>query len=446
MIAFLLMVPALWNGIPLFYYDSVDYLRLSFTFDLPVFRTASYGVFAGFGRLFGSLWTVIAMQALIVAYTLWMTAWTLAPRMNPMALVAGVGVLCLVTGLPWYTSQVMADAFSGTAVLGVTTLALSDKNLGRLHEALLTIVVAISIAVHTTHILVAGGLIVALVGLSLLQRGMPCLSEIRLVSPLAAVVLALGLAISANWIVTGRTFLVQPTNTLMLGLFIENGLAKRYLDDVCPKQPDALRLCAHRDQLPETAAGFLWGSSQSSLEKLGGWEDTELTKEAERIVKGGMEAYPLDFIRQSIVFTVRQFRMIESGDGLEPMHWHVEDSIREFYPTQLGAFLNAPQQRNGVNLGFLHPIELTVYFGAVLLLPASAWVAKRHDNGPATVLPSLVILALLANAFICGAGSAPYHRYQGRMAWVPPFALALAVIQLAATLRRRDEAGRIQVP
>jgi hypothetical protein len=438
MMAFLLIVPAVWNGIPLFYYDSVDYLRLSFTFDLPVFRTASYGVFAGFARLLGSLWAVIVVQVLMIAYTLWITARTLAPDMKPMTLVAVVSVLCLVTGLPWYTSQVMADAFSGTVVLGVTALALSDKSIGRLHEVLLTVVTAIGTAVHTTHILVASGLVVTLIGLFLLKRRMPCLPNIRLVPPLTTIVLALCLATSMNWIITSRVFLVQPTATLMLGLFVENGLAKQFLDDTCPEQPDSFRLCAHRNQLPDNAADFLWGSDKGLLERLGGWKNTELTKEAQSIVKGSMKAYPIDFIRQSIVFTLRQFRMIESGDGLKPMNWHLEGSIREFYPTQLDAFLNAHQQQNGISLRFLHPIELTVYFASVLLLPVLAWMVRRHGNGPAMVLPLLVIMPLLGNAFICGAGSAPYHRYQGRMAWVPTFALVLIASPAPHSVHKRS--------
>lgn len=53
----MLKAPALWNGVPLFFYDSVDCVRLSFTFELPPFRTAAYGMFAGTARDAGEfLW------------------------------------------------------------------------------------------------------------------------------------------------------------------------------------------------------------------------------------------------------------------------------------------------------------------------------------------------------------------------------------------------------
>ena len=42
-------------------------------------------------------------------------------------------------------------------------------------------------------------------------------------------------------------------------------------------------------------------------------------------------------------------------------------------------------------------------------------------------LPAFVLLALLGNAFICGALSSPHDRYQSRLIWAAVFAAMLLV-------------------
>ena len=39
------MLPALWNGYPLFFYDSIDYIESSMTFKAEIWRTLPYSLF-----------------------------------------------------------------------------------------------------------------------------------------------------------------------------------------------------------------------------------------------------------------------------------------------------------------------------------------------------------------------------------------------------------------
>ena len=48
-----------------------------------------------------------------------------------------------------------------------------------------------------------------------------------------------------------------------------------------------------------------------------------------------------------------------------------------------------------------------------------------HRRGVAFFLAS-VMLFLLVNALVCSFGSSTHDRYQGRVAWLLPFALALS--------------------
>jgi hypothetical protein len=51
----------------------------------------------------------------------------------------------------------------------------------------------------------------------------------------------------------------------------------------------------------------------------------------------------------------------------------------------------------------------------------------RRRNHDATLFLGLILAALIGNAVICGALSNPHARYQSRLIWMAPFALALGV-------------------
>ncbi len=68
-----------------------------------------------------------------------------------------------------------------------------------------------------------------------------------------------------------------------------------------------------------------------------------------------------------------------------------------------------------------------------------AFVQRRRKSA---VLLGYVLVALLGNAFICGALSNPHARYQSRIIWIVPFALVLASVDWRiASLRGVVESG-----
>ena len=62
----------------------------------------------------------------------------------------------------------------------------------------------------------------------------------------------------------------------------------------------------------------------------------------------------------------------------------------------------------------------------LLVLLANALVCRRFD-APAR-LAATVAVALLANAFVCGALSGPHDRYGARIAWIATFTVVIAVL------------------
>ena len=420
--ALLLLIPALWNGSPLFYWDSVDYVYLPFTWELPIYRTVSYGVFTGIGRLAGSLWVVIVAQAVIVAWVLREALAVFWPSGSAdRALVPLTLLMVVTTALPWLTGELMPDIFSGIGVLGLAALMFDTGQLGRRRLALAALT-TIAIAVHTSNIALGICLFVAFGGIALI--GTRFVGNLRPRLGLAAFTLAMaiGLVVGSHWVTVGRPFLVQPTSMLFLSRLVEDGIAKRFLDDHCVDGKPYL-LCAYKDRLPPTANSFLW-QPNSIPQQLQGWE--RLAPEAKEIVERSLAEYPLLHLAAAVRLSVQQFAMFRTGDGLLPgVSWYIDDSLRRYYPAGYDAFAGS-HQRGGIDFHVLNRLHVPVGVLALLLTLAAFLQASRSGDRRMLALTLFVLLALVGNAVICGALSNPNDRYQSRLVWLAVFASAVA--------------------
>lgn len=428
----LLLAPAFWNGFPFLYYDSVDYLRQPFTGELPEWRTAAFGCFVWIARIFGTLWAVpVAISAMLLA-TVVLAMRALVPESGGKSWLA-VGAGLFLGGAPFYTSQVMADGLTGAVILGAIALLFGREGLGRWSRVALILLVAISAASHTSHIGILLGLLVLGLFLRAAAIARPALPRPDLGSMALAAVLTLATAVGANWAVAGRPFLTQSTSLQMLALFVENDLAERYLDDVCPgPNPPTLKLCDWRHRMPKTANQFLW--DPVPLQLLGGWND-EMHAEAETIVAGALAAFPGAVLAESARFTLRQLVMVAPGDGLRPMQSFMWEPIRNFYPVDEAGFITARQQAKVLDFDdfALPSYGLLAASGVVLL--SGFLLLIRQGRLRAAAIVGFVAAAILGNAFICGALSNPNHRYQGRLLGVQ-VAVAALLLERAARFRR----------
>jgi hypothetical protein len=418
----LFLAPALWNGFPLVYYDSVDYLRMPFIWQMPVYRTAGYLLVTLFGRLAHSLWIVPLLQSALAAYVLHETLQRFLPRSSEMTLVPVAGLLLLATGLPWFTSELMPDAFTGLLVLAFAVLVCDDGFMGLKRRIALTAILTLAIAIHTSHAALAGGLLLSMFLLSLAAPSLwPGLRH-RLKLPCLAFLLGITFAAGANAAVTGRFFLLQDNAVLTLGLFVQDGLAENYLDHACSKPVPKYRLCAARRRLPHNANMFLW--HDHDFDRDGGW--TGMQGEARRIVRGAIKSYPLTYLWDSAILTGQQLIMLKTADGVAPMRYLIGNAIARHYPRESAAFLAARQQ-HGIDFDALNDVQVPILILASAGLPILLWLAWRRRDPEGMLLMGIMTLALLGNAFVCGALSNPNDRYQSRIAWIAVLAILLAI-------------------
>lgn len=452
--AVILALPALWNGFPLLYWDSIDYMVMPFTHDIPPFRTASYSLMTAFAVLAHSLWAPVAIQCLITAFVLRETLDAFSSVPARRALLPVTALLSVFTALPWMSGQLMADAFTGLVILPIAVLAFAPPQ-SRLRRLGLLGVTVLGVAVHTSHLALAAGLTLVFAAMIVVGRRFPRLDALRprVALPAAAVVLGGLLAGVANWQVSGHFHIAQSNALLMFARTLQDGVGHRYLAEMCPQNPlldgKPLRICDYRDRLPHSANSFLW--APGPFYELGGWSSLRMKEEAAFIVRDSLKRYPMDHLRGAVDLTWRQLWMFKSGDGLiglDTIHqgerttvksMFMPRAIADYYPADLPAYWGS-EQRYGVDMRELNALHVAVGALAVLGLGVCLTLAWRARDHRQTGLMLTVTLAVLGNAFVCGALSNPNDRYQARVIWAAVLACGLVGAQrLVIAAERRDD-------
>ena len=425
LVVVLLMAPAIWNGFPLIYYDSEDYVEMAFTFQPIVWRIMTYGMMCSAARAFGTLWAMPLLHAVLVTWVLHEAVMGFIGRWRHRVFL-GVGLaLVLFTGLPWVSSQVLADVFAGTSVLGVAFLAFGEGQ-QRWRRVALTVITALSICVHMSHVAVAAGLLIVLCvmwGLSRVLRRMP---RPRLGLTATAIITGILLVPVTHYFTMGRFVFTESGQVLQLALFVQNGVAKKYLDEVCPTGVE-LAMCDHKDELPRTADEFLWGDSP--FDEMGGWK--AMHDEAGVIVSGAIRRFPLEVLGAATDNFIEQIDSIDSGEDLVPMTWHFVKTVLRRYPDEFKEFRFARQQRRpALNFEALNDFQIPINEAAEMVTLLLLVVAWRRRDRTTTGLAMVVTAAIIGNAFVCGALSNPHDRYQNRVVWLALFTSVVGAVRL----------------
>ncbi|HXH01914.1 MAG TPA: hypothetical protein VNN09_01185 [Candidatus Competibacteraceae bacterium] len=410
--ATLLLWPALWNGFPLFFFDSVDYLGIALGEPLVLYRTLPYSAFLVAAGVRLELWPVLVVQALLAVWLLREALLVFAPGAAERRLLPLTAMLAATSGLPWYVSQFMPDVFTGLAPLGLLTLAYGRGRLPRWRRILLVLLTALAVAMHSTHLLVAAGLLAVggLAGWWLRRRpqGRPTLA-----APGTAVALAVVLILGTHWLWLGRPVLNQASPVFLLAQLLEQGLAQRHLQVLCPGLQ--LRLCPLQDAVFASANDFLWGEPAPSVRSLGGW--AAIRDEAALVVTGTLRAYPLEFLRHALGNALRQGLMFKTGDGLPPQGYPLPELLAHHFPALYPAFTRGRQQQ-GIDFDFLNRWQPVLQGGALLGTLVATILAWRRARFELAGLGAGVLLALAGNALVCGAFSTVDDRYQNRLVWL----------------------------
>jgi len=433
-----LSAPAIWNRFPLLQYDTGGYLARWYEPYLVPSRAVAYGLILNVGAAL-SFWPVVLGQS---ALTVWVIALILRVHGlggRPGLLAGIVAGLSVFSTLPWLTSILLTDIFAGLAVLALYLLLLRANDLNGREQTGLVALIAASVATHSATFAVLLTLLAAATLLSLVAPGR--LPRRRLGNGALAIALGATLVFAANATVTKRLTWTPGGFALSFGRMLQDGIVKKYLDEHCPKA--RLVLCAYKNELPRDADEWFWGSPL--FDKLGRFKG--LDHEMERIALASLAEYPLLQIKTAVIATARQLIDVRTGEGVVSSIWHTYGIVERYCPDLVPEMRAARQQHGEINFTLINRVHYPVALACLLLLPLiGGYMLRRPEMNELGELAAVCLLALLANAFVCGTLSNPHDRYGARLIWLALTVAAIAAVRVYEERQRLRAAALVLSP
>jgi hypothetical protein len=426
-VTLLMLFPAIWNGFPLVYSDTGTYIASGFQSFVPHDRPLAYGFILRHTSLSESLWFTVAAQALFTALLLW-AYYKLFLQQAPKPktfLILGIA-LAIFSTLPWYSSFLMADAFTGQSFLLFLFLCFGLnqnpwRNLG------LVLLYWLLTATHLTH---ANTHLFVWAVLLLLMTYKPIRKVISFKrwAAVGLIVLLNYLFLpSFHWLAGNYFGYPQKSYYYLSSRFSENGSMKVVLDQHCPDKN--WKLCAYKDSLPNNGSDFLW-TDKSPLNKLNGWgqELTEL-KEINKAVMLQPDLWQLN-LHHFVQIAWKQIGKTAVAeeylvyDTLTPPGWETANHFRN----ELSQYLQSKQQQDTA-LAVSKPLSkwmnicLVLSLVILLLSVVSAFGSTRQN------LVILLSLAAYVGNVLAVSIASEGARYNSRLYWIFPMMAILIVLK-----------------
>lgn len=439
--AVLLLWPAAINGGALLFYDSLVYLEqgragVEGIWAILAARLQGGGGGAGHEAVASSAtfvrslpWSAFAfvssitpigllgpvlLQSLMVAGLVLLL---LAPAAPPtgLALPAALGALALFTTLPWYASTLMPDILAAVIILCGMLLVRQwpGGTPHTRHLFIVGLVTTFAILAHYGHLPLAG--VMAGVVLLLLLAGRRLTLGLALAA-LLPICLALGLNMLASRAAFETAEVAPKRLPILLARSIEDGPARWYLERACPQSGYAL--CPYVAALPASAGEVLFGSD-SPLSQMAPQEIEAVRREEMQVLAGAFRAYP---VQQGWSFVRNGVRQV-TRFGFRDVRWGTAQPGAD---GRLEADVSAMTDRGGLALA-QRVVTGTVLLSAVAIL-ALALRDRLSIRTDERALLAVLVVGLLANAFIFGGLSAPADRYQARVVWLVPLLALLFLL------------------
>jgi hypothetical protein len=435
--------PAIYNGFPLLYPDSMTYLDDGRIVARAVFlhkRSGYYGMRSFFYSL-GILpfhwnltvWPVVVLQSLLMAYVLWLVMRAVVPRWRLPSYLALMLVLSATTSLSWYVTLVLPDFLGPAVYLCIFLLVFASETLSRLEKASLYLIAWWGITSHATHLLLAAGLWLLLALLTWLQKR-PQLAYLRAVGSVGIVLLAAAAAqLALHGYLYGEPSLNGQRPPFLTARVIADGPGRWYLEKHCGEVKWVV--CDHLKNLSSDPDNLLWGSD-GLWQNLSDQDGKRLMREEMPFVLATLRTYPQEQFSRSAANFWGQLQTF-GYDDLDPSSW-VLDEFDTVLPAAKQSYMRSRQARNEMPLELFATIQnWTVLVSLALIAVLMPMVSFGRTAGRAllTGLSVVVFATVVANALITGTLSMVEDRLQSRIVWLVPLLAGLLVLELLLTDR-----------
>lgn len=426
-----LLYPVYINGYPLVYSDSGTYIVSGYQHFVPADRPIMYGLLIRHLGLGLGLKFYIIIQAVLVSSSIYAACKLLVKDATQWLNIAYAISLFLVLGctaLPWVTSWMMPDIFSGVSALLLLILLFSQKSGKQLSWIVLLYVVLTLTHLSNimAHVLALFALLMLYVAYSLLLKS-KSISLKRIVTVWLIVIANYALLMGINYAVERKVFLSKGSDIFLTAKLCDDGLVNAYIENSCTDETP--RLCALKDSIQPRLDHFLW-SSNSVLYKMGGWnEPSEEFAILNRKILTTQEFLKV-YVTKGLSNSVNQFFSFDIGQDF--LNYGDSASapfvaINWFVKREVSAFMQSKQSHSALNFSFntLNWIQcyviLTLLVFAVLSLFLSLELSSKW-------LLMVTFILLAANAMVCAFLTSVGGRYQSRMIWIVVVVMVIEII------------------
>jgi hypothetical protein len=440
----MMLWPALCNGYPLLFPDSMSYLgdgrplaRILFLHGprgYSAMRSEIYslGIFPFHWNL--TAWPIAAMQALLTSYVVWLVVRSLAARRVEAKFLVLVGLLSLTTSVGWYACFIMPDILGPVLYLSIYLLVFARETLNAREICAVSAISCWAMGSHCTHLMLACGVCI-LLGLLLVLRWPPMRARGRGVAWVAAIaVLTAGMQMALHGYLYGKPSLNGNRLPYLTARIVADGPARWFLQQHCRELRWAI--CAWAGNLPNTDDEFLWADG-GVWQSASGEQQERMLREEIPLALATLRAYPETQTRVSF----NNFREELSDFGLwdfDPNEW-VESHIDTVLPGTQVRYMRTRQARSRLPNEFFSTVQRWVVMASVLAIVAGLpllWI-RRHWR--ILGLAAIVLPVVIANAFVTAVLAEVDSRYQSRVIWLVPLTAGLMALELLHNQCQRDE-------
>jgi hypothetical protein len=428
-IAMVLLLPAIFNGYPILFSDTADYLLRSETLLPSPIRAPGYAFWLRFTSGGTGLWLPVVAQALMLSALAWQVV-RVVGRPRPAATLGGALAMVLFTSVGWVSSKAMPDLFVAMVVLGLYLIACKWNALGAAGRALAIASVAVGATMHLTNALVGAAALAAMLALQLAER-----ADRKALRPwTAAALLLVASAAGSRAYDYVRRDVAQPSNggMFVLSHLVETGLAEQLLQERC--EFERFALCAVRDTLTRPVEMFVWRPESSPRYLVLHNDPALIRSETLHLLRGIVRHHPFALAGSIVAYTARQFVTFRVNDEIwrHRNRTEVQRVIARMYPNELPAQERARQQANTLRLPWTPLVHLIAFLAAAafsIVMLKREHAARRTTVGNVAGFHVMVWITLIANAAVCANLASVFSRYQSRVSWLLPFAVLLSLVE-----------------
>jgi hypothetical protein len=431
--ALVLIWPAIYNGYPLLYPDSMSYLqdgrRVANSFSLHNFPT-TYG-----GRSFiyclGILpfhqnvtpLPILGLNAIITAYVLWLVVRSIRqPTVTAYLLL--IIPLSFVTGLSWFVSYIMPDILGPLLYLCLYLIAFTRRDLSRTEIFIVAGFAWWAIASHPTHLILAG-LLCFLVPLVLIAQRQPRRQWLGAFRFTAAILCLAGLSqVTLHTYLYGSPSLNGKRIPFLMARTIADGPGRWYLQQHCVDLN--LSICDQVNNLPNNVAEFLWSPTGIWRTRSAAQQD-QLRQEEMTVVLGAIRNYPWTMLRTSANHFWRQLEAF-GLNNYYPDPWIMEQ-FDETLPGSKAIYLGSRQASQTLHEQFFTRIQEWTVIAALIAMLTWGILLRPSPTHRIYGLLAVVMFVMIANAAVSGILSNVEDRYQSRVIWLVPLIAGLGAIE-----------------